>query len=222
MDRLSEMITELMKETKEIKCNQRIYQEEMIKIKQENEQLRAENKEIRKELNQIKYGMEILEKDRVRSNIVISGVSVNKESGESLRRVIEDFCKQDIEVEVTVKDAIKIGQTVCKIELASYSDKEKIMINKKKLKFNKAKIFINKERTRYKREIQRKIKIYAEEEQKKGSNVKIRERKLIIEEEEWIWNKNKDEMEKKPINVKNDDKRKMEIKDKVECTQSKN
>jgi hypothetical protein len=71
-------------------------------------------------------------------------------------------------VDVHVKNATKIGDKTCLIQLENTTDKIAIMKNKRNLKDEK--IYINEDWSRWEREIQTTIRTIAKEEEMKGSS----------------------------------------------------
>ncbi|KAF2894698.1 hypothetical protein ILUMI_11475 [Ignelater luminosus] len=83
----------------------------------------------------------------------------------------------------------KIGETVSLVKLENYTEKEKVMKNKIKLRSNEQKIFINDDLTKEHTSMQKHIRDVKWEERKKGNRTKIKDLKIYINEEVWKWNK---------------------------------
>ncbi|KAF2897354.1 hypothetical protein ILUMI_08822 [Ignelater luminosus] len=75
-------------DTKEIKEDQRSYQQELKELKRENEILKGENKMIKEKVKIIEDRVRRLEKGRIK-NIVISGVEIEADSSADLKHGLE-------------------------------------------------------------------------------------------------------------------------------------
>ena len=122
-DEQKEKMDELMKGVREIKQNQTKYQEEQRKIIQENERLKEENKEVKREIKNMKEIIERLEKENVRNNVIVSGLKIETENREDMKKGMINFIKQNIGIEIMIKDVYKMGPKLCKIVLGNYKKK---------------------------------------------------------------------------------------------------
>jgi hypothetical protein len=93
-----------------------------------------------------------------------------------------------------VKNATKIGDKTCLIQLENTTDKIAIMKNKRNLKDEK--IYINEDWSRWEREIQTTIRTIAKEEEMKGSSRRA-------DNEEWKWDPCKKELKPPKQEIKN-------------------
>ena len=194
---MKEVITEMRKEQQE-------YREEMLEIKRENENLkrefelsRRENEEIRGELNSLKKTIDRLEREKREKNVVLTGLKMDTADTKTLRKSTENFLEQHLEVKVKVKAAHRLGQNTCLIQLENLQDKEDIMRNKQKLrKLSSGIVFINNDLSVEERIMQKQIRERAREERKRGKTVKVGFHKIVIEGEEWKWNRNLNKLEK--------------------------
>jgi hypothetical protein len=80
--------------------------------------------------------------------------------------------------------------------MEEWSGKEKVMKQKGKLREKKEeKIFIDNDFTKQERQIQKKLRIIAKEEKREGKEVKVGDRKIIIERLQWRWNEERKRLE---------------------------
>lgn len=191
-----EMITEMMKDTKEIKNEQREYREEFNIIKDQINnykqvigKLKTENEELKREMKKMQESIVKIEKKEIQNNIIINGIAVERENPNQLKEKIETKLEAYLGIKSKIKEVTKISKTMCKVELENYSDKREILKNKKKLRrVKEGKIYINEDLTYDDRRIQKEIRKIAKQEREKGRIVKERLHKLIINNEVWYWN----------------------------------
>ena len=187
IDKLTMMMTEIMKDIKEVKQNQKMYQEELVQVRRENQIIKNENEKIKREMRDVRDQMERMQKERVRNNIIVSGIHMNMESGIERKSKMERFIKDHLGETVEIKDVRKIGEMTCKIELQNSFMKEQIMKNKMELKNLKEKVFFRNELTRNELDIQKKIVNMVRERQNDGKKVIITYQKVFIDGKEWRW-----------------------------------
>lgn len=188
---------DIKKETQEIMAQQKQFNEEIRRLKEENQFLKKENTEIRKEnsevrdeLRNMKRVMEILEKESKKNNVVINGLKMTTNEPLVLKEHIKDFIKENLNIDTTPKSVTKIGEKTCVISLENEKEKNDIMANKSKLRYmSEDRIFISEDMTFKEREKQKKMRLVAKTEKEKGNTVKIGYNKIIINGEEWRWNK---------------------------------
>uniref|UniRef100_A0A6P7H0T8 Uncharacterized protein LOC114348931 n=1 Tax=Diabrotica virgifera virgifera TaxID=50390 RepID=A0A6P7H0T8_DIAVI len=118
-----------------------------------------------------------------------------------MKTEIKNFIKKEIEVEPEIKEVKKISENKCLVELLGTEGKTKVIENKHKLKKKRNLVYINNDLTAKEREIDYHIRKRAQTEKNKGKQVQIKYQKIIIENEEWIWNNEKGELEVR--NMKN-------------------
>ena len=100
-------------------------------------------------------------------------------------------------MDVRVTKACKLGPNTCLVQLKTRDEKEKVMKNKNKLKnLDGEKIFINEDLTVSERRKQTEIRKMAENIRRDGRLVKVGYNKIVVDGEEWRWNKNKNKLEK--------------------------
>uniref|UniRef100_A0A1Y1M2F4 Uncharacterized protein n=1 Tax=Photinus pyralis TaxID=7054 RepID=A0A1Y1M2F4_PHOPY len=202
IDQILGILQNLSIEVNQIRTDQREYNKELKKLKEENEMIRKENNSIKKEFKEMKEQLdetnerlERLERERRRNNVVVSGLELDNDPS-SLKEDIGNFIQQELGVGVNIKTAFKIGPKLCLIQLETFEDKIKILQNKMKLRnMGEEKVFINNDLTRKERDIDKQIRKRAEEERKLGKTVKIGYQKITIEGREWRWNRRKNAVE---------------------------
>ncbi|KAF2904926.1 hypothetical protein ILUMI_01247 [Ignelater luminosus] len=134
--------------------------------------------------------MQIIEKDKKKSNIVLSGLPAGPKDGIKIKKEMEKFSKE-------IKDTGKIGNLKCVVEIKIIADKREVIKNKYKLRQVKNKmVYINEELTEKEREVQKNVKGTVAKELKTGNKVRIWYMKLNINEEDLKWNTEESELKK--------------------------
>lgn len=205
IDKMMQMLCNLTEEVKEMRKEQKDYKEEIMNLKREVDTLNQENRvfkkdysEVKDELRKANRRIERLEKEKRDLNIVIKGLDIPRVV-ENMGSVIENFIKEELDVDVTVKAAYRLGKNTCLVELAGKEDKLRVMQNKRKLKARQGeKIFIDNDLTQNEREIGREIRKAAKEERTKGKNVIIKYQKLIVDGIEYKWSTDQKKLMKIP------------------------
>uniref|UniRef100_A0A6P7GYW0 Uncharacterized protein LOC114348580 n=1 Tax=Diabrotica virgifera virgifera TaxID=50390 RepID=A0A6P7GYW0_DIAVI len=167
IDQLIIMMSLLTDDIKEIKRNQKESKETIEKLITENRELRKENAELKKENKEIKEGLreitkniEVMEKHRRINNVVISGLTIDTYEQARLKGKINNFIKHHLGIEVKIRNAHKLGEKTCLIELENQEEKRKIMEKKYKLKeIKEHKVYINEDTTIKERDIQKTIRM---------------------------------------------------------------
>lgn len=203
LDQVLSLLQNLTLEVNQIRQDQREYNEEIKKLKLENETRKQENSaitkecdEIKKELRETNIRLEQLEREKRRNNVVITGLTIANSNTTELKQEMEKFIQQKLEMSVPVQTAYKIGPKMCIIKLQSFEDKIQLMKNKMKLRNMRGdRIFINNDLSRKEREIDKQIRKRAEAEKNQGKTVKIGYQKLTIEGKEWKWDAEKNRLE---------------------------
>jgi hypothetical protein len=180
---------ELKNDVKDMKTDIKQNSEEMKYIREEistmKEEWAKERGTLMDKLQKSEDRIEKLEKDKIRNNLVITGVEMNINNEEMLRDAVKNMIEKELGVKAKIKRAFKIGQKRCIIELRDWPDK--LAILKEKGKLRGTDIFIDSELTRKEGEIQKKIRDAAKEQRIKGANVKIRYQKLEINGKIMKW-----------------------------------
>ncbi|KAF2893159.1 hypothetical protein ILUMI_13016 [Ignelater luminosus] len=145
--RFTKLVGGLVMDVKEIKQDQTAYQQELRELKRENEVLREENKKAKEDVKDIETRMRNLEKKQIKNNIVISEIKMDIKIG------LKNFIERNMGTKIQIKEATKIGATI-------------------KLRSLQENVYINSEPTKGEQETQKKIKEIADNERKKGKQVK--------------------------------------------------
>lgn len=166
LDNLTAMMQQVMLELHEIRKNQKDYQTEMTKIKQENAELKEENKKLKTEVGQLKTAVQQIDRENRKNNIVLNGLDIK--DGD-IEKNINEIIKNCLELDITVKEAIRLGPMIYKAKLNNWKEKDAIMKNKNKLKnYGNGRVYINNELTKWEMEIQGHLRNVAMEEKSKG------------------------------------------------------
>ena len=187
MDELKDFRKENKDELKELR-------EQNEKLKQQNEAMNLELTRMRKrleDLDVVEQKIELLEKDKKKNNIVISGLKIESTTNQNLKQKLNEFLRDHLQVTDKINNAQKINEHMYVAELNCFDTKMKILKNKGKIDYLKEnKIFINTDLTKKEIKIQSKIREIAKEERNKGNRIKIGYKKLTINGKEWKWDKN--------------------------------
>ncbi|KAK9685892.1 hypothetical protein QE152_g37606 [Popillia japonica] len=109
---------------------------------------------------------------------------------------VSDFIKTNLSVDIKINSARKIEQKIILAELENLEDKARVMTNKSKLKGRTdLPVYINNDLTANERNIQREIRIKAQELKKDGKSVKIGFHKITSDDGVWKWNKIANQLE---------------------------
>lgn len=203
IDRILEALGSLTQEVKELRKEQKEYREEVKELRRENGSLREENTRLKSKIEGVEEKIEKMERDGRRNNMVIQGIKVNTDNQNLLKEMVEDFMENTLRVKISVRNARRINDHICLVELNNATDKEKVMKSKSKLKeMRDSKIFINDDMSKLEREIQAKVRNKAKEERSNGNRVKIGFQKVIVNDQVWKWNKEKEEWIKEKVGDK--------------------
>lgn len=203
MSNLSVQVQSLTSEVQKMGKKQVMLTEEIKCLRMENKKLSKENTEIKEEYTQMKREIRVmnrkvekLEEAKREKNIVVTGIEIKTDKKTELKESIENFLKDALAVEVTVKIAHKLGPKSCLVELNTKEDKINVMKNKRKLKGIKgSKIFINNDLSPAERDIEKCIREIAREEKSKGKNVRYGYHKLTVDGKQYRWNRDKNAMD---------------------------
>ena len=158
------------------------------------EDWRKDKEEMQKEINELRDRLEKVEEREAKQdrqerkrNIIIAGMNFDSNSEKKLVEQIQTWCKKILEVEIKVETAFKISKEkhIFLARLATMEEKINIMKNKNKLRRIKEIVYISDDLNAEDREIQKKIREIAKEEEGKGKQVKIGYRKLQVDGR-WI------------------------------------
>lgn len=203
LDLLIDLVKALKSDTQQIRKEQEECRQEIKKIRddnkalrEENQELKTENKEIKVKLGELSGKIEWLEKEKKKNNVVVMGLKIDTKDPNELKETMESMMQKELEVEVKVKMAHKLGERVCLVEFEREMDKVIVMKNKHKLKNNTSeKIYINDDMTKKEKEKERQIRNLARVEKDKGKEVKVGYNKITINGIEYKWNTGKEKLE---------------------------
>lgn len=197
MKDMKSVIGEINQEQKNLADQLKTMKRENEDLKKKYEDITIENKTMKIELKEIKDNLELLEKDKKKNNVVMVGRSIDTAEPKLLKEAMNKFMDQYLGLKIQVKEAHKLGEKICLIELNDGNDKEKIMKNKQKLKsIKEERIYINHDLTKKEREIRNLISDKAKIEKQNGKEVKVGYKKLTIDGEKWMWNRGTDTLER--------------------------
>lgn len=207
---LRSMITEMKLEILHIKEKVSKWENEKKQIidqLKERERDIAVEKETRRQLeyrlSQLERKTEKEEKEKRKTNIVITGI--NSQKGNSPED-ISTFVKDKIGVDVTVYETKTIktnGTDLTIAKLGSLEQKIAIMKAKWKLKNIPGKIYIDDDLTPMERNIQRKLREIGRQERKKNHYVKVGYQKIKIDEKIYKWDFYSDTIKKVEEGIEN-------------------
>jgi hypothetical protein len=131
--------------------------------------------------------LDMCEKEKIKDNIVISGIEIDNEDRKVLKEAAKKFIVEELNIDVNVKQAFKIGPKRLVLQMEDWEAKMEVLKNKAKLKGKE--IYIDSDLTRNERGIQKLIRDMAKQERQKGATVNPRmvNRRKIYDELECIF-----------------------------------
>lgn len=225
MEEIKEMLLDFQKDLKremeeikvEIRQSIKEFKREIGELKEQLEESREEVKAMRVELNEVKMErgevkeemernlndmdkrVERLERDKIRNNLIVTGINIDGKMGEQLKTTMRDMLERELGVKAEIEKALKINSKKCVVEMQRWTDKVKIMEEKKKLRGKN--IFIDADLTRKEREVQRKIRERAREERVRGRKTRVGYQKLWIDGKEFRWDDQREELDDRGSSV---------------------
>uniref|UniRef100_A0A6P7FDG7 Uncharacterized protein LOC114328934 n=1 Tax=Diabrotica virgifera virgifera TaxID=50390 RepID=A0A6P7FDG7_DIAVI len=186
---LMELVKSVMLEVKELRQVNQYYIEKFKDIQ-------TENIELKKQLVVVQNRMEIIEKKERQNNLIITGLDINETEPEKVVEETVNNIKKYLKVEAEINRVTKIGNKRYKVEMVNLNKKKEILSNKKKLKdVPGARIFIDEDLTYQERRIQKIIREQAKLERNQGKNVKVAYKKMIVNNQVWVWNRQSETLE---------------------------
>lgn len=179
MDEIKQMLQQVMTSLDDIKTEQMTYREDMNALRKENSLLKTAVTNLEKRVH-------MLERKDGKNNIIIKGVNTDEIKGNDKT---EDYIKESLGVDVSVRSVQQIKNSMLLVQLESWEEKMEVMGNKKKLKGSK--VYIENDLTKEERRIQAEIRKVAQEERKKGKKAVARYNKLLVNDQVWIWDYDK-------------------------------
>lgn len=218
LDQILKMMTEMSRDQKEMKIEQseikkeilesrtqqKIFNERLQKLetenkdlKRENQDMKRENAKMREELQRVERTLEAIEKERKKTSVVMYGLKIDTNELVDLKEESKRFLREKLQIDITPRTVIKTGEKTLVIHLNNEEEKNEIMMNKAKLKnMTEEPIFINDDMTPKEREKQRQLRDFAKKERAAGKTVKMGYSRVIVDGEEWRWNRRAERIEK--------------------------
>lgn len=188
MEEIKSMLSDMMLEIKEIKRNQIEQQRKMEEILEENKKMKEYSSKLEEKIEKLDMKIENLEKEKKRNNLIITGITPKAKDNQTLRFELEDFIRGALKIETKIRNAKRIGNTTCMVEMENWEEKLKILKVKSNLKNRReAKIYINNDLTDKEKEIQKSIRSREKEEREQGNRTKIGYKNLMINDKKWVW-----------------------------------
>ncbi|KAJ3644092.1 hypothetical protein Zmor_026765 [Zophobas morio] len=116
MEELKTTMKVMMQGINELKEGQQKYEEEM-RI------LRSENADVKVKLNEQGSRVEMLEKEKIRNNLVITGFEVNTDDCDLIKKHTGNFIKEKLGVESKIKTVRKLGPKKGILEIETFENK---------------------------------------------------------------------------------------------------
>ncbi|KAF2901652.1 hypothetical protein ILUMI_04530 [Ignelater luminosus] len=159
LDALMIIMKTLVQDVKKIRKQQKDYQEEIRQLKIVNKEIKKEIEILKNEIKKMTIRLETIEGEKRKNNVVIQGLGIDTTNGKEIKEEIKSFIEKQLGMDVEIKNAKKLGNKACLLELGSETEKQEIMKNKGKLKsIRNEKIYINDDMTKNERKVQGKIK----------------------------------------------------------------
>ena len=134
MDKMMNMMSELITEVKEMRRDQQMINENFKKLKFENDVLRGENLEMGKKIIELKVRTEELERRERKNNIIVNGLEVKTNDNEIMKEEMERFINDRLEVTIKIEECYKVREKTLIVKLKSFKDKMEVMKTKSRLR----------------------------------------------------------------------------------------
>ncbi|KAF2900768.1 hypothetical protein ILUMI_05421 [Ignelater luminosus] len=166
------MMKTLVQDVNEIQEQQKDYQKEIRPLKIVKEETKKENEILKNEIKKMTIRLETIDREKRKNNVVIQGLGIDTTNVKEIKEEMKSFIEKQLGVDLEIKNAKKVGNKTCLLELGSSTEKQEIMKNKGKLKsIRNERIYINDDMTRSEREVQGKIRRIAQEEKKSENGI---------------------------------------------------
>lgn len=206
MKGVNKVMQALLTEIQGMRQDHKKYQEEMEKLREENENIKTELGWLRRrveQLEEVENRMEQIERTSRKNNIIITGLKIESDNKNEIKKEIETFIKNELQIETQINKSYQINRNMYVAEIHKFEDKMSILQNKGKLKKSQYKyIYINSDLTKKERQIQKIIRERAEQEKQLNRNVRVGYKKITINGITWIWNTKSRQLEALPITHK--------------------
>lgn len=141
---------------------------------------------------ELEIKLEKIEREKIRNNVVLSGIAINERDPSRLKMAIKNLVKDKMGIDIEIIKAYKVGERRCIFELDKWEDKIEILKNK--IKLVGSEIYMDSDLTQTERMIMKKIRERAREEREKGNRVKLGHLKLIMAGKVIFWDEQKREL----------------------------
>lgn len=183
-------------QAKELGALERELRETKVSWEQEKKLGEERIKQLEQKLGAVEYNFELQERQKRKNRVVVTGMIIEKNERRPLKDSIGNFLKNNLEVDVKIATAYKMGNEKSVVEMEGFEEKMVVMRNKYKLmKLPGSKIYIDDDLTHMERGIQATIRKQAEELRKLGRKVKVGYQKLICEGKMLKWNQEVGELQ---------------------------
>lgn len=186
---ISSKLSDMKEELTGVKGELKKVNEELQKVKLEWEASakiwRKERGEMEMRMNKLENKIEKQEKEKRRNNLIIKGMLF--EDDQSLKQKVMEFFGKEMEMEVNIEEAYRLGKAEARTTVAkcaNFEHKVAVLKNKRKLPSN---IYIDCDLTEQEREVQLAIRKVAREEKDRGKRTRVGYRKLEVEGVKYEW-----------------------------------
>ncbi|KAK9753814.1 hypothetical protein QE152_g1776 [Popillia japonica] len=124
------MMIDMMKEIKELTQENNEYKQHMEEIIKENETLKKEMVTMKEKMKKIELTLDMCEKDKKKNNIIIKGLPIDTTDGNMLKSTMINFVNNEMGVKVEIRQARKINDRTCVIQLDTFEQKLSVLKNK--------------------------------------------------------------------------------------------
>lgn len=138
--------------------------------------------------------VELLERQKKMKNVVINGLHTISQNDEDLKRELESFFAENLNVFTKVVNVTRPRKSLCIAKLEKVQDKLRLLKNRRLLRHRGINVFIDSDLTFLEKEIQNKIERRAEKERLKGHFVKVGHGKIYINGTTFVWNEQQNKL----------------------------
>jgi soluble cytochrome b562 len=157
MEEIKQILLELSREVKEMRNDISQNNKEMKSLREDVRTMQVnwekEKLDLEEKITETEEKIEKLEKDKIRNNLIVTGMRMETEDEELLRNTMEKMINKELSLNVKVKKVYKIGQDRYNVEMNNWN--EELMVLKTKGKFRGKEIYIDSTLTLTERERER-------------------------------------------------------------------
>ncbi|KAH0816656.1 hypothetical protein GEV33_006135 [Tenebrio molitor] len=176
MEEIKQILLELSREVKEMRNDINQNNEEMRSLREDVRTMQVnwekEKLDLEEKITKTEEKIEKLEKDKIRNNLIMTGMRMETKNEELLRNTMEKMINKELSLNVKVKKSYKIGQDRYSVEMNNWN--EKLMVLKTKGKLRGKEIYIDSALTLMETEIQKNIRDFAKKERINGATVRAK------------------------------------------------